>query len=60
MSLTNEQVKKIHYKPLALKYKVTEQYVGYVLRGEREANTEVAKSILEDAHKILKVIESND
>lgn len=58
MSLTNNQLKYIHYKPLALKYGVSEKYVELILKGERETNTELAIAILDEAKKIAKIIDA--
>lgn len=52
---TKEQLKCIKRVTLGKKHGVTGEYVGQILRGEKEANTDVAKAILEDARKIIEL-----
>lgn len=56
--LTENQLKKVNKQSLADKYSVTWQYVNAVLQGKRNANSKKAKSILQDAHNILKILET--
>lgn len=55
---TDEQLKNIKRTTLAKKHNVTPEYVGQIIRGEKEANSDVAKAILIDAKKIVELIES--
>lgn len=55
---SEEQLKKIKQTPIANKHGVSVMYVGQILRGQRLANTETAKAIIEDAKKVVELIES--
>lgn len=55
---SEDQIQKIKGKLLAEKYGCSSKYVLLVLRGKRNANTETAKGIIEDARKILGIAES--
>lgn len=57
-TLTPEQIKKITKSTIAKKHNCTGQYVGQVLSGIREDNSEKAKAILETAKKMLEIIEA--
>lgn len=56
---TKEQRKKINKTALAMKHDCTDSYVRLVLKGEREQNTEKAIAIVEDAKKMLEILEKN-
>lgn len=49
--------RKIKARGLAAKYKVTPQYVNAILRGDRKANSKKARSILEDALRMLEIMD---
>lgn len=55
---SDEQLKNIKQTPIAVKHNVSVSYVGQVLKGERLANTETAKSIIADAKKVIEFIEN--
>lgn len=57
-NLTPEQVKKINKQALADKHGCSQRYVSLILKGKREANTDLAKAIIKDAKKILNVLEN--
>lgn len=52
---TDEQLKCIKRTSLAKKHNVTGEYVGQIIRGEKEANSDIAKAILEDAKAIIEL-----
>jgi len=54
--LTEKQRKKIKTKGLAEKHNCTIRYVEMVLKGDRESVSEKAKSILQDAKELLKIL----
>lgn len=56
-NLTNEQVAKINKVSLAEKHKCTPEYVSQILKGGRSANTDKAKAVLADGHRIIKILE---
>ncbi|MBN2668781.1 MAG: hypothetical protein JXR60_06085 [Bacteroidales bacterium] len=57
MKLTDEQAKKIKFSVLAKKHAVSPAYVMYVITGKREANSDKAKAIMNDAQRILEIVE---
>lgn len=57
---SDKQILAIKPKVLAEKYNCTQEYVRMVLKGKRLSNTGTAKGIIEDAKKIIEVIESID
>jgi len=57
---TSSQRKLINKSALASKYQCTDAYVRLVLKGEREQNTDIAKAIVEDAKKMLEILEQKD
>ena len=56
-SLTTEQSGKINKVALAEKYGVTGAYVGQILVGKKKAKSKTSKKILEEAHKIIEILE---
>lgn len=54
---TTEQRKLINKSALASKYNCSGAYIRLVLRGKREDKSELAKAILEDAKKMLEILE---
>lgn len=56
LDLSKEQVKKINKSALALKYNVTPQYVGQVLKGKK-VKSKTANSIIQDAKQVLDILE---
>lgn len=57
---TSKQRKLINKAALASKYQCTDAYVRLVLKGEREQNSELANKIVEDAKKMLEILEQKD
>jgi hypothetical protein len=57
---TSSQRKLINKSALASKHQCTDAYVRLVLKGEREQNTDIAKAIVEDAKKMLEILEQKD
>lgn len=56
--LTRSQREKIKKVALAEKHGVSPAYVGQILRGDKEPNTECARAIMRDALAILKIVDS--
>lgn len=54
---TSKQRKLINKNALANKHNCTDAYVRLVLKGEREQNSELANKIVEDAKKMLEILE---
>ena len=54
---TSKQRKLINKTALATKHKCTDAYVRLVLKGEREQDSELAKKIVEDAKKMLEILD---
>lgn len=57
---TSKQRKLINKSALASKYQCTDAYVRLVLKGKRDQNSELASSIVEDAKKMLEILEQKD
>jgi len=55
---SEDQIKLLKPKVIAEKYDCTPEYVVLILRGKRLANTDTAKGIIEDAKRIIEVIET--
>ena len=56
---TEEQRRYVNASALATKWKVSEQYVSQLLKGDKKANSYVAKNIIKDAEDIIKILESS-
>lgn len=54
---TSKQRKLINKSALATKHNCTDAYVRLVLKGEREQNTDLANAIVEDAKKMLEILD---
>jgi hypothetical protein len=52
-----KQRKLINKSALASKHQCTDTYVRLVLKGKRDHNSELATSIVEDAKKMLEILE---
>lgn len=57
---TSKQRKLINKTALATKHQCTDAYVRLVLKGEREQDSELAKKIVEDATKMLEILEQKN
>lgn len=55
--LTKEQRKKVNKSALATKHGCTAVYVRQILKGDREDKSDKAKAIIEDAKKMLEILE---
>jgi len=56
--LNIDQVSNINKTALAKKHKVSSAYVSLVLTGKRATNTQIAKNILADGHRLISVLEN--
>lgn len=56
MEFTKEQISKIKIESLAQKHNCSHSYVSLILSGQRETKTDLAKAIMADAKKILKIV----
>lgn len=57
---TSKQRKLINKSALATKHNCTDAYVRLVLKGKREQNTDLANAIVEDAKKMLEILEQKE
>ena len=53
---TSDEIKDLKVSALAHKYKCSDDYVRRILKGNRERNTILAKSILQDALDTLSIV----
>ena len=54
---SSAEIKDLKVPALARKYKCSDDYVRRVLKGEREHNSVLAKSIVKDAIDTLSIVE---
>ena len=54
---TSTEIKDLKVPALARKYKCSDDYVRRVLKGDREHNSILAKSIVQDAIDTLSIVE---
>lgn len=57
--LNTEERKKIKTNALAEKHGVRAAYVRMLFKGDRPVNTKKAKAIIDDAKKLLTIIDAN-
>jgi len=57
IQLTKEQRKMINKSALAAKHGCTSTYVRLILKGKRDDKSEKAKEIIDDAQKMLEILD---